>query len=92
MEGVAHLSVRFVLSQCCQDLINLSVDVTCSPEPPEIPTHSEYNSQPADDGKVVISRLEYPTPSSPLLQREDYFLNSTWSNTLIPNNYMANLR
>ena len=70
----------------------LAVDVTCSPAPPEIPTHSEYSGQPGDDGKVVISSLEYPTPASPLLKREEYFLNSTWTNNLIPHNYMANLR
>ena len=70
----------------------LAVDVTCSPAPPEIPTHSEYSGQPADDGKVVISSLVYPTPASPLLKREEYFLNSTWTNNLIPHIYMANLR
>ena len=92
MEGVAHLSVRFGFSQNFHSFSLLAVDITCSPDPPEIPSHSEYNCQPGVDGKVVISSLQYPTPSSPLLQREDYFLNSTWSNTLIPNNYMANLR
>ena len=70
----------------------LPADVTCIPGPPEIPTHSEYSGRPADDGKVVVSSLEYPTPSSPLLSRQEYFLNSSWSSNFIPSNYMANLR
>ena len=87
------MSVRLVLILCSQYLTGLlAADITCSPEPPEIPGHSEYSGRPADDGKVVVSSLQYPSPSSPLLQRQEYFLNSSWSNSLIPKNYMANLR
>ena len=62
--------------------------MTCSPDPPDIPTHSEY-SLPSDDGKVVIQTLEYPT--HPTYNRMEYHLNSSWSSDLIPKNYMTNL-
>ena len=64
-------------------------DVTCSPDPPIIPTHSEY-SLVADDGTVIVNSLIYPTyPSENRIT--DQVLNSTQNNTLIAKNYMTNL-
>ena len=70
-------------------IFNICKDVTCSPDPPEIPTSPEY-SLAGDDGKVFIESVEYP--SHPQYNRREYFLNSTWSKDHIPKNYMANLR
>ena len=62
-------------------------DITCDPEPPQIPTHTEY-ALASDDGTVVINSLEYPS----LVRIQDQIVNSTMNNTLLPSNYMANLR
>ena len=62
------------------------VDITCDPEPPEIPTHTEYTLA-SDDGTIVINSLEYPS----LVRTINQKFNSTRNNTLLPRNYMANL-
>ena len=64
-------------------------DITCSPLPPAIPTHSEYTDT-KDDGRVTINSLLYPvipveTRTSNLVRK------STYNNTDLPRNYMANL-
>ena len=61
-------------------------DVTCSPGPPEIPSHSEY-SRPEDDGWVRINSVEYPA----LVITKDKVVNSSLDNTLLPRNYNASL-
>ena len=64
-------------------------DVTCSPDPPLIPTDPEYTLA-SDDGTVTINSLEYPT--YPMIFRtENLIKNSSYSNLDIPKNYMANL-
>ena len=64
-------------------------DITCSPDPPIIPTHSEYTLI-SDDGTVTVNSLIYPVyPSENRIV--DQVLNSTENNTLIPKNYMTNL-
>ena len=64
-------------------------DITCQPEPPEIPTDPEYLLN-SDDGTVTINSLVYPVlpfeeRSTNLVKRSDF------SNLDIPRNYMANL-
>ena len=64
-------------------------DITCSPDAPVIPTHSEYLLE-SDDGTVTINSLIYPT--YPYEERfENIVFNSTYPNDLIDKNYMANL-
>ena len=64
-------------------------DVICSPDPPEIPTHTEYTLI-EDDGTVTINGLTYPTyPQENRISNDVW--NSTMNNLLIAKNYMANL-
>ena len=63
-------------------------DIECSPIPPVIPTDPEYTLT-SDDGKVVIRSIVYPT--HPTVNRRDWTKRSTFNNTEIPRNYMANL-
>lgn len=64
-------------------------DITCSPEPPAVPSDPEY-SLASDDGTVTINSLVYP--AHPVEDRTvDLVLNSSTSLADIPRNYMANL-
>ena len=63
-------------------------DVICSPDPPIIPTHTEYTLV-SDDGTVAMNGLIYPT--YPIENRINEVWNSSRNNTLIAKNYMANL-
>ena len=60
-------------------------DIECDPLPPQIPTHGDYILAD-DDGHVVYSSLVYPA-----LNMVDGMYNSSFNNTEIPRNYMANL-
>ena len=62
-------------------------DITCSPDPPVIPSHSEYTNRPEYDGTVTVDSLEYPS----LVRTEALVLTSLTNNTLLAKNYMANL-
>ena len=68
------------------DVIVLLLDITCSPEPPVIPSHSEYTLA-KDDGWVKINSMEYPA----LVVTRDKIVNSSLNNTLLPRNYNATL-
>ena len=61
-------------------------DVTCSPDPPVIPSHREYTRQEYD-GTVTVDSVEYPS----LVRTENLVLTSLTNNTLLAKNYMANL-
>ena len=63
-------------------------DITCSPDPPLIPTHSEYTLT-TDDGSVTVNSIIYPT--YPSVNRFSEVFISTKNNTELPKNYMANL-
>ena len=64
-------------------------DITCSPEPPAVPSDPEYLLA-SDDGTVTINSLSYP--DHPVETRTvDLVLNSSASPANIPRNYMANL-
>ncbi len=64
-------------------------DVICEPDPPIIPTHTEF-ALVSDDGTVTINGLIYPTyPVENRISNDVW--NSTKNNTLIAKNYMANL-
>ena len=64
-------------------------DITCSPNPPKIPTNPEY-ILPSDDGTIVINSLIYPV--YPIEERTtNLVLNSTNNFQDFPQNYMANL-
>ena len=68
---------------------SLIADITCSPEPPAVPSDPEY-SLASDDGTVTINSLVYP--AHPVEDRTvDLVLNSSASVADIPRNYMANL-
>lgn len=60
-------------------------DITCSPDPPVIPSHSEYSLQEYD-GSVSVDSLQYPS-----LTLTSQVLTSETNNTLLPKNFMANL-
>ena len=62
-------------------------DITCSPDPPVIPSHSQYRDRPEWDGRVTVDSLEYPG----LVRTENLVLTSLTNNTLLAKNYMANL-
>ena len=64
-------------------------DITCSPDPPVIPTHTEYTLV-SDDGTVTVNSLIYPTYPAEIRVTDAVF-NSTENNTMIAKNYMANL-
>ena len=64
-------------------------DVSCSPPPPEVPSHSEY-SLSSDDGTVTINSLQYPVIPTET-RTTDLVLDSTYNHSLIPRNFMANL-
>ena len=61
------------------------LDISCDPLPPMIPTHDDY-ILPSDDGHVIFSSLVYPE-----LTLVEGVYNSSYNNTEIPRNYMANL-
>ena len=63
-------------------------DVICSPDPPEIPTHTEYTLI-KDDGTVTINGLTYPTYPQEI--KISNVWNSSMNNKFIAKNYMANL-
>ena len=64
-------------------------DVICEPDPPLIPTHTEY-ALVSDDGTVTINAIIYPTyPVENGISNDVW--NSTKNNTLVAKNYMANL-
>ena len=60
-------------------------DVTCSPLPPEIPTHSEY-WRAEDDGEVRIYSVQYPS-----LTTTQTTATSSLNNTLLPRNFNTSL-
>ena len=60
-------------------------DVTCSPLPPEIPTHSEY-WRAEDDGQVVIFTVAHPS-----LTTTTTIANSSLSHALLPRNFNTSL-
>ena len=62
-------------------------DITCSPDPPVIPSHSEYTGRPEYDGTVSVESLQYPS----LVRTDNLVLTSLTNNTLLAKNYMANL-
>ena len=65
------------------------LDITCNPDPPDIPTNPEYILA-SDDGTVTINSLVYPV--YPNEQRTtNLVLNSTNSYSEFPKNYMTNL-
>ena len=62
------------------------LDIECSPAPPDIPTDLEYHLA-TDDGRVFMSNLHYPE-----LEYQFREWDSANNYSLIPRNYMANLR
>ena len=67
------------------------LDITCSPLPPLVPTHSEY-SDIRHDGRVSITALTYPVIPTELRTLVTLTaLETEYNNTRLPTNYMANL-
>ena len=60
-------------------------DVTCSPVPPEIPSHTEYY-RGEDDGSVEILSVGWPSLTSTQTRA-----NSSLNHTLLPRNFNASL-
>ena len=73
-----------------ENKIFIILDVTCSPDPPEIPTHTDYTLTKWD-GTVTINGLQYPIIPSPENRTTNLVWNSTYDAIAIPKNYMANL-
>ena len=65
------------------------IDITCSPDPPVIPTHTEYTLA-SDDGKITINSLVYPIYPTKA-RTSNLEMNSTQNHLKFANNYMANL-
>ena len=71
-------------------------DITCSEDPPEIPTHPDYSvihgkrrlrGPGLDDGRVTFQSLLFPEETN-----HNSWLNSTANNSsLVPRNYLAKL-
>ena len=78
-----------MFNQTPPSICNFVTDITCSPEPPAVPSDPEY-LRASDDGTVTINSLSYP--AHPVETRTgDLVLNSSTSQANIPRNYMANL-
>ena len=83
VQKVRILWALLVISNCI-----LSLDILCSEEPPAIPHDDEYNeSMQKDDGRVNIEHYIYPDLGSPYTGLH----LSTFNQSEIPRNYMANL-